>query len=312
MAPRQLLRLALAQQGAVSRRQLLTDVGVSASTISRWCVDGRVMRIGPGLFRVASHADSFGHRCWAATLFGDGIGFVSGTSAGRLHGLRRMNPTIVEFTVPERCRKVAPSWMHVRYTNWYSPSQHRSVVDGGIVVATPLRMLFGLAARMNQHRFDAAADDAWNLGLITPESTARFLGQCRASGKNGVRRIETWLERVADQRSAAQSYLERDLIDALEAVGLPAPQRQHALQIRTGEWIHLDAAWPLLRLAVEPGHSYFHGLAGGQERDHRRDAACAAAGWQVVRLNELMLASLPEAARLVADVYRRRERDLAA
>ena len=41
--------------------------------------------------------------------------------------------------------------------------------------------------------------------------------------------------------------------------GLPEPIRQHPLLLLTGELIHLDIAWPEVRLAVEPGHSWWHG-----------------------------------------------------
>lgn len=303
------LSLARVQHGALARRQLLHDVEMSASSLTRACADGRLARIGTGLYRLASHDDTFIHRCWAATLFGDGVGFVSGTSAGRLHGLRRMNPTIVEYTVPTSFRRSAPSWMRMRYTNWYDADRHRIDLHG-MAVASPLRMLFGVGARTTQHRFDLAADDAWDRGLITPDAAFDFLTDCRASGKNGVCRLERWLERVATQRAPSQSYLERDLIAALEQIGMPPPVRQHPLLLRTGELIHLDLAWPAIRLAVEPGHSYFHGVAGGQERDHLRDAGCAELGWQVLRLNERMLRDMSGAARLVADVHRQREDDL--
>lgn len=277
MIPARLLTIAGSQHGAISLRQLRDDVGMSASSVSRASSDGRLIRTGGGLFRLASHGDTFLQRCWSATLFGDDVGFISGTSAGRLYGLRRMSPTLVEYTVPNEFRRSAPGWMTLRYTNWYHPNAHRRSLDG-LGVASPLRMLFGIAARVNQHRFDLAADD----------------------------------ERVARQRAPSQSYLERDLIVAVEKLGIPAPERQYAVILRSGELIHLDLAWPAIRLAVEPGHSYFHGVGGGQERDHRRDAACAEIGWQILRLNEQMLVDMHTAARLVADVHRQRARDVHA
>lgn len=309
MIPARLLAIARVQHGALARRQLLDDVRMSASSVSRACSDGRLIRTGSGMYRLATHGDSFEHRCWSATLFGGEVGFVSGTSAGRLHGLRRMNPTIVEYTVPEEFRRVAPDWMRLRFTNWYDADAHRTMMNG-VAVATPLRMLFGIAARSTQYRFDLAADDAWDRGLIDPESAARFLSECRTRGKNGVRCFERWLERVATQRAPSQSYLERDLIAAVERIGLPTPERQYPLTLRNGELIHLDLAWPSIRLGVEPGHSYFHGIGGGQYRDHRRDAGCAEIGWQILRLNEQMLTDMLGAARLVAQVHRQRESDV--
>lgn len=291
----------------ISRRQLLAGVGVSASTVLRCTKDGRLVAVATGVYRVGGAPDTFEARCSAATLFGDGVGFVSGASAGRLFGLRRMNSDLVDFTVPDGFRTAPPSWMKARTTNWYDSDEHREEIAGGIVVATPLRMLFGLARSFGQQRFEKAADDAWQLGLVTPRQVLDFLQANRASGKNGVIRIERWLARALQQSAPSESYLERDLIAELERIGVPVPVRQHPLVLRTGEQIRLDAAWPEIRFAVEPGHSWFHRFDGGQERDHRRDAACGELGWQILRLNEKMLKDVRGAALMVRRVRRQRE-----
>jgi hypothetical protein len=303
---RRLFQITDQQNGTVSRRQLLELVGVSSSTVLRMTKDGRLRQVASGVYRVGGAPDSFEARCAAATLFGDGVGFVSGSSAGRLYGLRRMSADVVDFTVPDGFRTAPPQWMKLRTTNWYDGDEHRRSLDGGIMVAAPLRMLFGLARQFNQRRFDKAADDAWQLGLITPQQTLAFLQANRASGKNGVIRLERWLERALVQSAPSESYLERDLIAELERIGIPAPVRQFPLVLRTGERIRLDAAWPALRFAVEPGHSWFHRFDGGQERDHRRDAACGELGWQILRLDEKMLLDVPATARTVARVYHQR------
>ena len=62
--------------------------------------------------------------------------------------------------------------------------------------------------------------------------------------------------------------------------------RQHPLVLPSGEVIHLDLAWPDVRLAVEPGHSWWHGGDLRQRRDQDRDRACAVVGWHVVRYDE--------------------------
>lgn len=312
MDTQRLFNISDQQNGTISRQQLLDRVGVSASTVLRCTKDGRLVAVATGVYRVGGAPDSFEARCSAATLFGDGVGFVSGASAARLYGLRRMNSELVDFTVPDGFRTASPSWMKVKTTNWYESDEHRDEFAGGIVVAAPLRMLFGLARAFGQQRFEKAADDAWQLGLITPREALEFLQANRASGKNGVIRVERWLVRALEQSAPSESYLERDLIAELERIGLPAPIRQHSLVLGTGERIRLDAAWPEIRLAVEPGHSWFHRFDGGQERDHRRDAACGELGWQVLRMNEKMLKDVRSAALTVRRVHRQREAAVAA
>ena len=107
----------------------------------------------------------------------------------------------------------------------------------------------------------------------------------------------------------AQSGFELDLLDMIEHAGLPTPARQHPLVLPSGETIHLDVAWPDVRLAIEPGHSWWHGGDLAQRRDQARDRACGAVGWMVVRFDEdARRDPVATAAELVA-VYRRRLAD---
>ncbi len=123
----------------------------------------------------------------------------------------------------------------------------------GLRVASPLRMLFGLAEQFNQHRFGRAAEDAWQLGLITPDTAGEYLAAIRRSGRTGVIRLEAWLEKMSFVKQPHTAGLELDFVEMIERVGLPTPVRQHPLRLANGEDIHLDLAWPAARLAIEPG-----------------------------------------------------------
>ena len=57
--------------------------------------------------------------------------------------------------------------------------------------------MFGLAEQFNQHRFERVAEDVWHKGLVTPDQAADYLATIRRSGRTGVIRMETWLERIA-------------------------------------------------------------------------------------------------------------------
>ena len=155
--------------------------------------------------------------------------FVSGPTAGALYGLRAMPTTIVEITImewhsarlPERCRLVRTSWI----------DEQRDVVvrEDGIRLASPLRMLFGLAGQFNRHRFERAAEDVWHRGLAGPADADAYLQAVRRSGRGGVKRMDAWLEQTALRPRPAQSGLELDLVDLAAAAGLPTPQRQFPL-----------------------------------------------------------------------------------
>jgi hypothetical protein len=137
-------------------------------------------------------------------------------------------------------------------------------------------MLLRLAETFNQHRFERAAEDCWHRGLVTPDAAADYLAAVRRSGRGGVIRFERWLEACAVRGRPSQSGLQLDVLDAIRCAGLPEPERQLALTLRTGELIHLDLAWPEVRLGVEPGHSWWHGRRPQAASRSGRDRAFVA------------------------------------
>ncbi|WP_158657508.1 endonuclease domain-containing protein [Blastococcus saxobsidens] len=78
---------------------------------------------------------------------------------------------------------------------------------------------------------------------------------------------------------------------------VPPPVRQHQLLLGDGRRVHLDAAWPAARVAVELDGAAFHGSRKQRERDLRRDTALAALGWVVLRFSYARLMSDPEGCR---------------
>lgn len=216
----------------------------------------------------------------------------------------------IEITVRERRRPVLPERCKLRLTSWIDEERDVVVRDDGIRLASPLRMLFGLAAQFNQYRFERAAEDVWHKHLVTPAEAADYLAAIRRSGRAGVRRMEAWLENAAIRPRPAQSGLELDVIDLAARAGLPPPARQYPVRLLSGEIIHLDLAWPDVRLAVEPGHSWWHGGDLGQRRDQARDRACSAVGWMVVRFDEDVRREPAAAARELAATYRQRSSEL--
>lgn len=308
MIDRTLLDLAKQQHGVIGVTQLIDDLGWSHATVSRARRAGVIVDIATGVIRLASAPESFHSRCMTAQLRTGDNGFLSGWTAAKLHGFRAMPSTPIHVTVDHRFRRSMPGWTEVHPTRWYDRNDQCEVQDG-FTVATPLRTLWGLAASFNQFRFERAAEDAWHLGLVTPGGAAAYLEAHRCRGKDGVRRFEAWLEHALSQQRPAQSNLERRLLEILAQRGLPQPVRQHPLTLATGETIHLDIAWPAIRLAVEPGASWWHGGNLRMGRDQARDRACVELGWQVIRFDEKVLADLDAAANQVARIHRQRTRN---
>jgi hypothetical protein len=297
-----LLHMIADQHGVISTSQLRCHFGWTASRISRARTKGIFHGLTSSVLRLASAPETFTMRCMALQLQLDDRCFLSSTTAGRLYGLRSMPPAPVRATIPETVRRECPSWAHLTRSSWFDMADFVRR-DDGLVVATPLRMLFGLAATLHPFRFARAAEDAWNLRLFTPEEAADYLQRHRCRGKNGVRVMETWLEGVVVRPRPAQSGLEQLLIECLIRVGLPEPERQYPVVLADGVTIHLDIAWPRRRLAVEPGAARWHGGALEQRRDQARDRACSEQGWHVLRFDESLREGPMAAARQVQRIY---------
>ena len=84
--------------------------------------------------------------------------------------------------------------------------------------------------------------------------------------------------------------------EVLRAPGMPCFVRQHLVVLPFGT-VHLDAAVPELKVAVELDGAAFHGSPEAREQDTRRDVALAAVGWVVLRFTYRRLTREPEACR---------------
>jgi very-short-patch-repair endonuclease len=303
------LELAARQFGTITRGQLL-EQGTSTSAIGRARRRGLIIELTPGVFRFASSPETFAMRCMAAQHATFPVGYLSAWTAARWYGLRKMPSLPIHVTVPTSTNRALPAWIDCHRSRWYDESD-RLVRPDGLVVAQPMRMLFALAAAFNQFRFERAAEDAWHLGLITPTDARVYLEQHRCRGKDGVSTMERWLERSTPERRPTQSHLERVFLEALGRRALPEPRTQYPLELLSGETIHLDFAWPDIRLAVEPGSSWWHGGDDGQRRDQERDRACNELGWMTLRFDESLRDDPDRAAEQVARIHRRRSEDLA-
>jgi len=304
-----LLETCRRQHGIVTATQLREELGYDRSRIHRAKRGGLLVPMTARTFRIASTPDSFAARCAAVQLH-CGAGFLAADTAARLYGLRRMSRHPIHFTVPVNLRTQVPSWADLHRTRWYRATRDRRRLQHGLVVAVPERMLFGLAARANQYRFNRAAEDAWHLDLTDPPTMAAYLEEHRCRGKDGVKRVERWLEKALRQRAPSHSNLERKILEALERTGLPEATRQHPLELPDGKIAHLDVAWPHLRLAVEPGASWWHGGDARMRQDQLRDLSCSEVGWMILRIDEELARDADAIARRIRRVYHARERDV--
>lgn len=298
------------RQFGVAASDQLEALGVSSWALSRARRSGIVEPVMPNIVRLAGTPDADASRRMALVLAGRDDGCLADVTAGDLWGLRKMPPTRHTLLVRQHRTVSAPEWARVIRTSW--PDESMVTLADGLRVTSPLRTLFMLAGHFGPARFEHAAEDAWHRGLIHPDEARAYLAEVRRSGRRGVRRFEQWLEVVGDRSRASQSGLELDLAQALERLGLPRPHRQHPLELLNGVTIHIDLAWPPVRLGLEPGHSWWHGGNERMRQDYERDLECDLIGWRIVRFDEVQLRDIERCARQVAELYRRRLTQLSA
>lgn len=268
------MRLALPQHGAFSRRQAKA-VGASPSACDR--------RVAKGVWRRTSHpfvyvlvavTASYRQRLMAAVLAGPADTLASHRAAAVLHGIRKGTP--IEVTVPLRARhNLGPVRVHQADV----VAVDRCVVDG--VPTTRIeRTLLDLAGIVDDDVCERAVEAAFGRGLTSPERLLRRLNELAAPGRAGIVRLRRVLKRRAAGRPAG-SELEVRMVQLLRAAGLPEPVRQHEVRVG-GERFFLDLAYPERRLAIElDGAEHHQGSAF--EHDRRRQNLLVLAGWTVIR-----------------------------
>ena len=302
MSNREFARLLRQQFGIVTRDQLLAT-GISARSQRRACADGYFAVELPGVLRSNAHPVTFESRAMAVQLYLGADGALSGPTAARIYGIRGMSTERVWAIAMTPTRASLPTWFARTTSPWLLTGNAAVWRHRGWRLLAPAPMLITLAERFNDHRFERAAEDAWHLKLITPSEAAAFLDDHRRNGRRGVARFVRWLDRAGVRSQPSQSGFEVDVIEALRRAGLPEPVRQHPVTLRSGEVVHLDVAWPAIQLAVEPGHSWWHGGDLGVRSDQGRDRACGIVGWHVMRYDEWYRSRLDLLAGEVSEMF---------
>jgi very-short-patch-repair endonuclease len=300
----------LSRQHWVASVDQLREAGVSKAVLQLARRRGLLETPIRGVVKLAAVDLSFEGRLMVVQLAAGPTAFVSGPSAGVLYQLRMMPRRPAEVSVMENHQLTVPPWARLVRTSWIDEDRDVVARPDGLRVASPLRTLFGIARRFNQYLFERAAEDVWHRKLATPDEAADYLAAVRRSGRAGVTRFDNWLEKTAARSRPSQSGLELDFVDMLRHVGLPPAERQHPLLLLTGELIHLDLAWPDVRLAIEPGHSWWHGGDLRMRLDYARDRDCDEIGWRVIRYDEAAADDKERTARQVLAIYQRRKADL--
>lgn len=275
----------------------------SPRSLQRWLSTGRLVRVHPGWVTLPEWAADWTVRAHAATGYTGGV--LSHSTALTVHGLVDRPGFRLDVTVPLHHRLRSSRRLRIHR----SRRAVRLTMTDGLAATTVARALvdtWGDAHRGRRSpRYVSMARDsvlrAARQRLVTvPDVEAELDAMPHLPGLTSLREL------LADVGAGSQSHLEIIGLQALRAAGLPPPRQQYEIALGFGT-LHVDAAWPEIKLAVEFDGASYHSGRENWQRDLRRDAALAALGWVVLRFSYADVTERPAlCGAQVAAAYRQR------
>lgn len=155
-------KIAADEHGIVTAAQA-RELDVTTGEIARWCNNGRLIRRGHGVYKLAHWVptpyDPFAE---AVALVGNGA-YLWGDAVLSMHNLALVDPAAVAVATPRRVRRKLPTWVRLvsapqdAITTFYEGIPSQSVADA----------LRACQDSVMPERLLKAADEARNKGLIT-------------------------------------------------------------------------------------------------------------------------------------------------
>jgi very-short-patch-repair endonuclease len=272
-------RVAGAQRGAVSRRQL-EQAGLQSNAIDRRAANGTLHRLHRGVYLLGHDALAPLARETAAILVcGDGA-VISHMSAA---GMWSMIPpeavgTDVHVTLVGRRKLRSRAGLRIHRAARVEVRRR-----GGIPLTSPAQTLLDMAADRSRHLEQAFAE-AHGRRLLRRGELEAFIE--RSKGRVGVLALRGLTEAYAT--GYTRSGAERAMRRLARLAGLPPPEVNAQLH-----GFEVDFLWRRERLIVEVDGFGFHGHRRAFENDRKRDAIHVAAGYRVIRVTWMQLTHEP-------------------
>jgi very-short-patch-repair endonuclease len=268
------------RQAQVFSRDQALSAGYTRSSIQRMLDAGRWQRPLPGVYLPAGAPLGRTQRLWVAVLAAGHGAVLTHESAARLHGAERLPEQPVTMTVPHGWHQRLPGVMAHQIDDLLP--HHRTRLDG-LPVSTAARAVVELGATQPIRMVGRVADDLVNARRTTFVAISAVLNDVARPGKPGLVRVARVLEERGPGYVPPQSELERALLSALEAGGLPEPVRQLPLPGRGARRGVVDAAYPDAKIVLEADGRRWHTRVDDLRRDRERDARAVKAGWVPLR-----------------------------
>lgn len=276
--------LAAKQHGLVARKQLL-EVGLPLHVVDYRVKKGRLRPVHRGVYHVGPLRSRY-EREAAAVLACGPTAVLSHRSAAALWKLLsyRSDAVCIEVSAPGGSRALGVAVRVHRIAEL--PADERTTVEG-IAITSAARTILDLAGSIGGRELERAAALAERERLVNRAQLQKLLS--RYPRRSGTRALRTLLSQAGGP-AFTRSEAESRFLELVRRAQLPAPETNVGLQ-----GFEVDILWRAPRLVVEIDGFSFHSSPRAFERDRRRDAVLAAAGFRVMRVTWAQLVRQPEA-----------------
>ncbi len=266
--------------GLISRSQM-TEAGISPSAIQLRVADGRLVRLGPTVYRVPGGPESYRQAILAHCLSAGRLALASHRTAAGLWLLDGITPGPIEVTMPRHKRRK-------RSTATVHESRDLRGVDatslGPIPLTSPIRTLLDLGSVVHPYRLEQALDDALRRRLVHLDDLFHRFQEVARRGRPGIGPLRPLLEERLGSPILVGSAFESATRRLIQDAGLVTPVSQHPVELDDGTVIYLDLSWPDRLLAIECDSLAHHFAADRLRWDDRRQNALVMKGWMVLRV----------------------------
>lgn len=276
--------LAAEQYGLITCAQLAT-LGVSRSAVHRRVRAGVLVRMLPGVFRLAGVPRSWLQRAMAVYLWAGEQSAIGGTAAAALHRLDGCAFPSGITVLTQRSLKSPHRLVIVRRPSTYV-ERDREII-GGIGVTSCPRTLIDLSAEVSEAQLELALEDARRRRLVTPGSLHEALAALPPNQPGRASLLQVLAATTGTRPS--DSGLEVKVLRLLRREGFPSPIRQEVLDDDGDFAGRVDLVYPEQQLIIEVQSHRWHSDRSQVDSDSARLNRHHAMGWSVMRATSVML-----------------------
>lgn len=272
----------LAEQHGVITVAQLNESGTTGRQIKTLEANGAIQLVIRGVYRTPSTTLDEAGRC-AAVCLGRPHAVISGPTAGRLWGFRRL-PTDrrVHVIVPPAANPSTEQWVCAFRTATITADDIVERSDG-VRLTTRARTALDLARFIAGDNLLSVIDQAMHDGALGLDEMYAVAAQWESRRRPWLLRYLRQLSRALPGRPS-ESHAEVRAGLALKHLGVRGLVRQHELRIGS-RTIRFDLAVPEIRWALEIDVFPTHASTLGSLADERRDLAAESQGWVVSRID---------------------------